>query len=209
MAEAISKAARRAVPLNSMCSMKWAAPLFRPFSWREPPSTQAPMETDRTWSISSDMTRMPLCRMVLLTIGSQCFLPAETDLTLLVHLQHLDHHLVPLAEDVGDLVHPLTGELRDVQKTLRSGQDLDEGAEIHDLLDRALVDLADLRVLGQPLHHGHGPGGRFRVAGGDGHRAVILYVDLDTRLRHDLADVLAAGTDHVAHLLRSDLDGGG
>jgi hypothetical protein len=69
MAEAISKAERRSVPLNSMCSMKWAAPLVRPVSWREPPSTQAPMETDRTWSISSEITRMPFSNMVLLTIG--------------------------------------------------------------------------------------------------------------------------------------------
>src|SRR3989339_57006 len=69
MAEAISKADRRSVPLNSICSMKWAAPLLRLFSCREPPSTQAPMETDRTWSISSVTTRMPFSRRVLLTIG--------------------------------------------------------------------------------------------------------------------------------------------
>src|SRR3989339_123652 len=120
MAEAISKADRRSVPLNSICSMKWAAPLLRLFSCREPPSTQAPMETDRTWSISSVTTRMPLSRMVLLeTIGSQRFFPAQADLSLLVHLQHLHHHLVPLLENVGDLIHPLLGELRDVQKPFR------------------------------------------------------------------------------------------
>src|SRR5512137_2641205 len=100
MAEAISKADRRSVPLKSMCSMKWAVPLVRLFSRREPPSTQAPMEIERTWSISSEMTRMSLLRTFLLTIFGQRFLSAETNLPLLVHFQHLDVHLVPLAEDI-------------------------------------------------------------------------------------------------------------
>jgi hypothetical protein len=48
MSEAMSKADRPAVPLKSMCSMKWAVPLIRSSSWREPQGIQAPIETERT-----------------------------------------------------------------------------------------------------------------------------------------------------------------
>ena len=95
-----------------------------------------------------------------------------------------------------------------MQESFRARQDLDKGPEIDDLLDRPVVDLADLRVLGQPFHHRHGPRGGFRVAGGDGHGPVILHIDLHARLRHDLADILPAGADHVADLLGPHLHGG-
>ena len=55
---------RVAVPLNSMCSTKWAMPLCSAGSWREPRVSQTPMLTDRTCGIGSVRRRSPLSRDV-------------------------------------------------------------------------------------------------------------------------------------------------
>jgi hypothetical protein len=44
---------------------------------------------------------------------------------------------------VGDLLDALVGDLADVQQAVLAGQDVDQGAEVQDLGDRAFVDLAD------------------------------------------------------------------
>ena len=57
---AISSAERFLVPLKSMCSMKCEMPFSAEVSRREPVRIQTPRETDRTWLISSLITRTPL-----------------------------------------------------------------------------------------------------------------------------------------------------
>jgi hypothetical protein len=44
----MSSAERVSVPLNSMCSTKWAMPLRSSVSWRDPRISQTPIVTDRT-----------------------------------------------------------------------------------------------------------------------------------------------------------------
>ena len=56
---AICSAVRRAVPLNTMCSMKWAMPLSCWGSEREPERTQMPMETECACGMGSAITAKP------------------------------------------------------------------------------------------------------------------------------------------------------
>ena len=48
------------MPLNTMCSMKWATPLSALGSRREPQRFQMPTDTERTCGIGSVMITMPL-----------------------------------------------------------------------------------------------------------------------------------------------------
>jgi hypothetical protein len=59
------RAVREAVPLKSMCSMKWLMPEISCGSSRAPTPTQKPMVTLLTWGIRSVMMRMPLLSVVL------------------------------------------------------------------------------------------------------------------------------------------------
>jgi hypothetical protein len=56
---AMSSALRVEVPLNSMCSTKWAMPLRSSLSCRDPRVSQTPRVTDRTWGIVSVISRRP------------------------------------------------------------------------------------------------------------------------------------------------------
>ena len=56
-----SRAAERvAVPLKSICSIKWAAPPSPGCSWREPVPTQMPRQAERTPGTCSVRIRTPL-----------------------------------------------------------------------------------------------------------------------------------------------------
>ena len=69
MACAMSSAERVAVPLKSMCSMKWAMPLCSSGSSREPRVSQTPTDTERTWSMRSVIRRTPLSNTSRTIIG--------------------------------------------------------------------------------------------------------------------------------------------
>ena len=56
---AMSSALRVPVPLNSMCSTKWAMPPRSSVSCREPRVSHTPIVTDRTCGIVSVMSRSP------------------------------------------------------------------------------------------------------------------------------------------------------
>jgi len=60
MTRAISWALRVAVPLKTRCSIRWEMPPRSAASLREPVSTQMPTATERTCSIRSVTTRIPL-----------------------------------------------------------------------------------------------------------------------------------------------------
>ena len=61
---ASSSAEQLGVPLKSMCSMTWAAPLSEAFSSREPVVIQMPRAAERTPGIRSEAMRTPLGRVV-------------------------------------------------------------------------------------------------------------------------------------------------
>src|SRR5688572_19710453 len=99
--------------------------------------------SDRTRTpLSSRLARIPSARGTLWFLEG--FLAGEADLAGLVDLEHLHVDDVALADDVRHGAHPLVGELRDVHEPVRSGHDLDEGAEIDHAPDRAAIDLAHL-----------------------------------------------------------------
>src|SRR5690348_2815832 len=131
----------------------------------------------------------------------------QTDSSLTVDLQHFHADDVAFLQLVADTLHALVGDLRDVHQAVAARQDGDERAEVHQARDLALVDAADLDVrrdqLDAPLR---------LTAGGAVHRgylhgAVALDVDGGSGLLGDLADHRPALADHVADLLRIDLQG--
>ena len=56
--------------MNTMCSMKWAAPPSPGFSLREPVPTQMPREAERTEGTCSVTMRTPLGRTCVLYASS-------------------------------------------------------------------------------------------------------------------------------------------
>src|SRR4051812_17378065 len=128
-------------------------------------------------------------------------------LAAVVEAEQLDLDLVAFLDDVGGLLHARRSELADVDQAILGAEEVHEGAELHHLDHGTLVDLADLRIGGDrldPLDRGlHG----LAVVGGDLHGAVVLDVDLGAGLLDDLADHLAAGTDHFTDLVGGDLEG--
>src|SRR2546423_15627177 len=94
-----------------------------------------------------------------------------------------------------------------MHQPLLAGQDLDEGPEVHDPGDLAQVLLADLDVARQPLDPADRLLRRLTVGGRDLDRPIVLDVDLGARFSGDLADHLAACSDHVANLVDRDLHG--
>src|SRR4051794_38424143 len=60
----MSRALRRAVPLNSRCSRKWVAPWYPSASSRLPTPTQQPSVAERTPGVLSVSTRTPPGRTV-------------------------------------------------------------------------------------------------------------------------------------------------
>ncbi len=50
--------------------MKWKAPACSSVSYREPPPTTTPMETERVWGMALVMTRRPLPRTLCRNAGS-------------------------------------------------------------------------------------------------------------------------------------------
>src|SRR5262245_50129587 len=71
---------------------------------------------------------------------------AQLDLALTVDVENLDQALVAFLQDVRHLADPAFFELRDVAETFGPRLDLDERAEVHDLLHGAEVDAADVRI---------------------------------------------------------------
>src|SRR3989475_8542077 len=96
-----------------------------------------------------DLRHLPL-DLVALAVGVQHLLPgvglrlleAERDaLSLAVDVEHLDLHVLADLEHLGGMVDVTPGELADVDETVHAIQ-VDEGAEVHDVRDLAVDDVA-------------------------------------------------------------------
>src|SRR5690606_25264154 len=88
-----------------------------------------------------------------------------------------------------------------------AGQDLDEGAEVDDPLDHAVVGRADLGLGDEALDQPLGALDLLDVAAGDRNPAGVLDVDRAAGLLDDRADGLAARPDDLADLVDLDLHG--
>src|SRR5438105_3336220 len=135
-------------------------------------------------------------------------LSREIDPSLAIDLRHLDVDLVADIDRVLHPFHPILGQLADVHQAILVRHDLDEGAEGHDADHLALVILAHLDLTGQVANDLLRFGRRHAVHRPDHDSTVILDVDAGhARVFDDLADHLAAGTDHFPDLVGMDLDG--
>src|SRR3954469_4019132 len=97
----------------------------------------------------------------------------------------LHQHLVAFLADVAHHVDALLVELADVDQAVGAGEDLHEGAEVGQPLAHAHVELAHLRLGGEPLDYVDRLLDRDPVGRGDVDGAVILDLDRDARLRRD------------------------
>ncbi len=98
-------------------------------------------------------------------------------------------------------------ELRRADETFLAGQNLDESAEVYQPADDAVVDLADLHLLGEGAHGVHRALHALLGDGGDVDGAVVLDVNLGAGLILNAPDDLAARANDGADLVRIDLDG--
>src|SRR5262252_2377725 len=105
-------------------------------------------------------------------------LARELDLSVAIDADDLDHHRVPDVEHVFRARDAVVIDLGDVQEAVTPRHDLDEGAEGHHAAHAALIDLPDLRVLGDVANQLLGATARFPADRGDPHLARVLDVDL-------------------------------
>src|SRR4029077_11076343 len=100
-----------------------------------------------------------------------------------VDLGNLDLDLVADLDHVLDGVHALRRELADPHEAFLSGKVLDERTDAHDPRDLAVVDLADLGLLGEALDHGASSVPALGLGAGDPYGAVVLELDRGAGLR--------------------------
>ncbi|MEA2645173.1 MAG: polyribonucleotide nucleotidyltransferase, partial [Chloroflexota bacterium] len=96
----------------------------------------------------------------------------EVDAALAVDLVDLHQDLVAHLDEVLDVVHPPVGKLADMDQAVLLGHQLHEGAERHQPDDLALVDPADLDIVGEALDPIDRLLSGLTVAGGDMDAAV-------------------------------------
>ena len=127
-------------------------------------------------------------------------------LAALVEAEEFHLHLVAFLDDVGGLLHAARRQLADMNETVLGAEEVHEGAEIHDLDDGALIDVADFGLRGDRLDPVDRGLDRLAIGRRHLHGAVVLDVDLGAGLLDDLPDHLAAGADHFADLVGGDLE---
>src|SRR5262245_8154280 len=130
----------------------------------------------------------------------------QPDLAAVVAAEQLHPDLVAFLDHLVDGLGPAFGKLRDVHQAVAGAEEIHEGAELHDLDDLALVDLADLGLGGDAFDAVDRRADLLGVGRGDLDRAVVGDVDLGARFRHDLADYRAARADHLADLVDRNSD---
>ena len=74
-----------------------------------------------------------------------------------VYLHHHDSDLVSHLNHILNPFHPVVRQLTDVDQTFLSGQDLNEGPEVHEPGHFTRVDSADLDLLGEAFDNLYAP----------------------------------------------------
>src|SRR5207344_1335108 len=156
-------------------------------------------------------TRRPVLRLLLHPLGNRPLLAhgLERDLPAIVDVLDLDLDRVADLDRVLDVREPLAlAELGDVDQAVAPRH------EVHERTERGRVDhgagevLADadrarVRDLVDDASRLVRPAG---LASPDEHGPVVLDVDVGAGQGHDLVDLLALGTDHLADLVHRDPD---
>ena len=131
----------------------------------------------------------------------------QTRTILIVKANHLDTHRLAFLQVVGDLIDTFVGDLADVQQTVLTGQQTDNGTKIKQLDNGAFVNLAHFDI-GRDLFDALlSEFSTLRIVGSNRHRAVVFDVNLATGFFTQTADRGTALTDHVTDLFRIDLEG--
>src|SRR5439155_7549912 len=134
-------------------------------------------------------------------------LARELDSAFFIDAKALDPNLVAQLHDVFGLLDSEIGQFTDVAKTVFARQELHEGAKLLDRDDFAAINLADLGFSGHSLDGLAGDLHAFFGHGVNINCAVVLNINLAPGLLDDALDVLAAGPNHRANLLRVNLQG--
>src|ERR1700691_2401517 len=142
----------------------------------------------------------------LLALLPQHGLAAELDFVAFER-QDLDQNLVAFLQLVAHFAHAVLGDLADVQQAVRTRENLDESAEIHQPHHFAQVGLADLGHGGNVADDLQRVIARGFVGGRYMHGAVVVHVDLHAGLLDDAANHLAAWSDDVADLIGRNVNG--
>ena len=104
---------------------------------------------------------------------------AEPYLVVVVDVEDLHHHLVPIVDLLVDVPDPMFRNLGDVKQPFRARKNLDEGSEVHHFHHRPQIGLAHLGGGRQILDDPDRLFGGLAAGGGDVDRAVVFDVDLD------------------------------
>src|SRR5262245_47193406 len=200
-----------------MCSSRWDTPILARRSCALAVRTKIPIAAERMLGMASDKTtspdatsvrRRPVSRRTVSTelILGEKRLPGKLHAAAIVHFEQLDLHDVALLDDILGLLGAAVLELANVEQSLDARDDFHESAEWRRALDRPLVN---------PSHLGLGHNRGDHLAGllasvtancRNGDEAGVLHVDLGPGRVLNAADRLALRSDHVADLLRLDLD---
>src|SRR6516162_6380643 len=121
--------------------------------------------------------------------------------------QHLHQDLVAFFQFVANIVDAMLSNFADVQQTVRSGQNLDEGPEIRQPGHFAEVSLPYFSGRRNVADHLQRLGRRFLIARGDVDLATVVHVDLHAGFLDDSANDFSAGADEVANLVGRNLHG--
>src|SRR5882672_9279542 len=136
----------------------WDRPLAWPCKKKKSGLSAAPSMTCR-WPdlfrpagrLARRLAVLALALLQVLAGGLVDHLHRQADLAAIVEAEQLHLYFVAFLDDVGHLLHPVGGKLADVDQAVLGAEEIDEGAEVHDLDDGAVIDGADLRIGGDRL----------------------------------------------------------
>src|SRR3546814_5041184 len=76
----------------------------------------------------------------------------QADFAPIVNFEDLDLHFLHFGKDIADFLNALIPDFRDVDKAVLAAHEIHESAEINEVDDLAVVDLANFRFLDNAKH---------------------------------------------------------
>lgn len=176
------------------------------------PTVMAPVTTVSvtTIPIASVTTTLDLRSLLLsfrLGIGvslTKNYFSGKLDAIMFINCYHFDFDDIANLANFFNLADELVFEFTDMAKAITTGQNFDEGAEILDGGNFALIDFANLDFLGDGFNLRPGCFSTLGIAVRDEYSAIVLDIDFCTSRFLDAFDVFATWPDKRADLFRID-----